>query len=169
MARNVEIKARLHNRQHVEMIVQSVADSGPTVLHQIDHFFVVRQGRLKLRILGEDQAELIFYNRPDQAGPKLSSYEQAKIEDPQQMARILRSGLGIQGTVEKKRTLYLIGQTRVHLDEVVGLGDFLELEVVLENQQSVEFAEEIAKEILKKLEITTDALVEGAYLDLLSQ
>jgi len=75
--------------------------------------------------------------------------------------------LGIRGVVEKHRKIIHVGQTRVHFDEVVGLGCFLELEVVLKENQSLEEAEEIAAELLGAFEVSSESLIEGAYIDLL--
>ena len=69
----------------------------------------------------------------------------------------------------KHRTLYLIGKTRVHLDRVEGLGDFMELEVVLADNESTESGVKVANELLRKLGIPPDHLIEGAYVDLLDK
>jgi len=76
---------------------------------------------------------------------------------------------GQAGRVCKNRTLLLSGRTRIHLDRVEGLGDFLELEVVLEEGESVESGEAVARELMQKLGIDPYQLVEGAYVDLLAQ
>ena len=145
MPRNVEIKARLNDRPAVEQAVRSLATSGPTMLRQTDTFFRVSRGRLKLRIVDETQGELIFYDRPDQARPKISQYTRVSIAEPETLATVLTQALGEIGTVRKTRTLYLIGRTRVHLDEVVGLGDYLELEVVLREDEPTSAGENEAR------------------------
>ncbi len=76
---------------------------------------------------------------------------------------------GASGVVEKRRRLFLVGQTRVHLDEVTGLGDFLELEVVLRAEQSVEEGQSIARALLAELGVAEGALVGPAYVELLAQ
>uniref|UniRef100_A0A8C3H8J1 CYTH domain-containing protein n=1 Tax=Chrysemys picta bellii TaxID=8478 RepID=A0A8C3H8J1_CHRPI len=80
---------------------------------------------------------------------------------------VLSQALGVQGVVKKERRLYVVGQTRVHLDRVEGLGDFLELEVVLSEQQSPEDGERVARRLMEELEVQEEDLVAGAYLDLL--
>ena len=75
--------------------------------------------------------------------------------------------LGVRGVVRKKRTLYLVGQTRVHLDEVEGLGDFMELEVVLHPGQSDAEGQVIARDLMTRLGVAEKDLLEGAYMDLL--
>lgn len=83
------------------------------------------------------------------------------------MLETLSAALGVIGTVRKHRVLYLSGQTRIHLDDVEGLGDFLELEVVLDDGQSTAEAERIANDLMAQLGITGDDLVAVAYIDLL--
>jgi predicted adenylyl cyclase CyaB len=169
MYANVEIKARLRDPLRVRPLIESLSDSPVQVLHQEDTFFRVSAGRLKLRSLGEGRGELILYHRTEEAGPKVSEYTLAPTSDPEAMRRILCSALGVEGRVRKERLLYLIGQTRVHLDRVDGLGEFLELEVVLAAEQPVEHGVRVARELLERLGIAEEDLVAGAYLDLLRE
>jgi len=81
---------------------------------------------------------------------------------------VLSNALGVRGVVRKRRTLFLVGQTRIHLDEVENLGLFVEIEVVLSLQQTVSEGVHIAEEIMEKLGISRDDLVEKAYIDLLN-
>jgi predicted adenylyl cyclase CyaB len=69
--------------------------------------------------------------------------------------------------IRKKRTLYLAGQTRIHLDEVEGLGNFMELEVVLRPDQSDAEGQAIANDLMKRLGVQEQDLIEGAYMDIL--
>nr|XP_041576625.1 uncharacterized protein LOC115492594 isoform X2 [Taeniopygia guttata] len=80
---------------------------------------------------------------------------------------VLSQSLGVLGTVRKERLLLLLGQTRLHLDRVEGLGDFLELEVVLRPEQSEQDGQRLAQELLRDLGVAESDLVPGAYLDLL--
>ncbi|XP_066175678.1 uncharacterized protein [Sylvia atricapilla] len=137
------------------------------VLFQTDTFFRVPRGRLKLRRTQDGRGELIFYERPDCAGPKLSKFSITPTADPEGLQAVLSQSLGILGTVTKERLLLLLGQTRLHLDRVQGLGDFLELEVVLRPEQSVEDGQRVAQELLRELGVGEQDLVCGAYLDLL--
>jgi len=85
------------------------------------------------------------------------------------MQKILCSALGTIGVVKKQRTLYLVGQTRVHLDIVDGLGEFIELEVVLLPGQTGADGRLVAEGMMKALQIPATALVKGAYIDLLQE
>lgn len=147
----------------------ATADSGPTEIFQDDTFFACPNGRMKLREFAGGQAELIFYQRPDRAGPKESFYVIAPTSSPGQLREALARGYGVIGRVRKRRTLFLAGRTRIHLDRVEGLGDFLELEVVLAEGESAEAGQAVAQELLQKLGVRRDELVAGAYMDLLAQ
>ena len=169
MAKNVEIKARLSNEQARDIETKAFLRSSlePESFHHIDTFYSVSSGRLKLRGFNDGSAELIAYNRPDRAGPKLSSYVCCPCEDPKSLNEALSRSVGVRGVVEKRRKVIHIGQTRVHLDEVVGLGNFLELEVVLRENQPLEEGEAIALEIMASFGIDSDSLIAVAYIDLL--
>jgi len=167
MARNIEIKARIEDIEALAAKVAEIADKGPIEIFQDDTFFACPNGRLKLRTFSADKAELIFYRRPDQAGPKESSYSIVPITEPDKTKEVLSQAYGQAGWVRKHRTLFIIGRTRVHLDSVEGLGRFLELEVVLAENESNESGVAVANELLHKLGISPDALIEGAYVDLL--
>ncbi|MFZ0426593.1 MAG: class IV adenylate cyclase [Acidobacteriota bacterium] len=168
MARNVEIKARIEGLGEIESRVRKIADDGPFDLAQDDTFFASPRGRLKLRELVPDRGELIFYLRQDVSGPKLSQYSIVRTSEPAELRRTLDQALGIAGRVRKRRRVYLIENTRVHLDEVEGLGTFVELEVVLSETQTVQEGEVIARRLMAQLGILETSLVEGAYLDLIT-
>ena len=85
------------------------------------------------------------------------------------MLAALTGANGIVGVVKKRRELFLLDQTRIHLDKVENLGTFLELEVVLEGDQTVEFGENIANQILSNLNVPRSCLISNAYIDLLQQ
>jgi predicted adenylyl cyclase CyaB len=167
MARNVEIKARIENVDTLLPRVKAIADSGPTEIFQDDTFFSCPNGRLKLRAFSESAGELIFYQRPDVAGPKESFYVISPTASPDTLREALSLAYGACGRVRKHRTLFLAGRTRIHLDRVDGLGHFLELEVVLAEGESTETGMGIARELLATLGISPQQLIEGAYVDLL--
>ena len=167
MARNVEIKARIASVETVAPRVAALADQGPIEIVQDDTFFACDRGRLKLRALSGQEGQLIFYRRPDQAGPKESSFVISPTTAPDTLREALSLAYGRSGRVRKQRTLYLIGRTRVHLDRVEDLGHFLELEVVLSEGEPMEPGVAEAHRIMVALGIAPDQLIEGAYVDLL--
>ncbi|MBB22528.1 MAG: adenylate cyclase [Roseibacillus sp.] len=169
MDRNVEIKARVRDYQHTARRARELASSEPVIIPQEDVFFPCPSGRLKLRILGPEHGELIFYQRPDQEGPKTSLYSLTPTSDPTGLRHVLATAYGEKAVVQKTRHLYLVGRTRIHLDRVEGLGDFLELEVVLAEEDSIEGGEAEAHRLMEPLGVLPEDLVPDAYVDLLDR
>jgi predicted adenylyl cyclase CyaB len=169
MPRNVEIKAEVEDLAALRRRVEEIADHGPSELRQVDTFFACADGRLKLRELDGSSAQLIYYRRADQAGPRESRYLVTPIPDAGSLKQILGAACGSLGVVSKRRWLYLVGATRIHLDQVEGLGSFIELEVVLHEDQAVEQGVVIAERLMESLGIRHDQLIETAYFDLLQQ
>lgn len=168
MNRNVEIKARVTDLAAVRKVAEQLADTGPVVLEQEDTFFHCPTGRLKLRHFGDSRpAELIYYWRGDSPGPKESRYVVHRTSDPSGLFAVLSAALEVRATVRKRRTVYLVGSTRVHLDEVEGLGQFVELEVVLRPDQQTSEGIDIAGDLMARLGITPTQLIDRAYVDLL--
>lgn len=167
MAFNIEIKARVRNFDEIRRRAENLSDKPVEVIPQEDTFFNTPQGRLKLRLLSGDRGQLIYYTRPDQEGPKRSDYHISHTSDPANLKRVLELAYGIRGVVQKTRYLYLVGQTRVHLDDVEGLGQFMELEVVMREGQSDAEGQAIAEDLMVSLGVEKTDLLEGAYMDLL--
>jgi adenylate cyclase class IV len=168
MPRNVEIKARIASVDALVERVAALADRGPFEIVQDDTFFACPAGRLKLRTLSPEHGELIFYRREDRRGPKESFYLCSATEAPASLRDLLAAAYGPAGRVQKRRTLFLVGRTRVHLDRVTGLGEFLELEVVLEDGEDAEGGIREAHRLMARLGVEASQLVEGAYVDLLA-
>ena len=169
MARNIEIKARIGSVEGIASKVAALADQGPFEIVQDDIFFTCVRGRLKLRAFSADNGQLIFYQRPNQTGPKESFFVVSPTAAPDSLREALSLAYGQAGRVRKHRTLYMIGRTRVHLDRVEDLGHFLELEVVLLEGDHLEPGVKEARSLMAALGIAPEQLVEGAYLDLLAQ
>lgn len=170
MNRNVEIKARItENLEPLLSRVAAIADHGPTKIFQDDTFFHCPNGRLKLRVFSGTEGELIFYQRPDGTEPKESKYVIAETAAPDSLREVLKLAYGDAGQVRKVRTLFRVGRTRVHIDQVEGLGNFLELEVVLAEGEPVESGVVVAHELLEKLGRSHNNLVAEAYVDLLAK
>jgi len=169
MPQNVEIKAPLTDPDDLRRRVAPLATDGPHRISQHDTFYRCRDGRLKLRRFADGSGELIAYRRPDENGPRTSQYRLVPCPDPDALHAALEESLGILGEVRKERTLWLVGRTRVHLDEVERLGCFVELEVVLDDGDPIEAGESEAAQLMEALGIDPSGLVPGAYLDLLLQ
>jgi len=167
MARNIEIKARVAEMATLAARAAAIADGGPVEIPQDDTFFGCATGRLKLRVYADGHGELIFYRRPDADGPKVSFYVLSPTESPDTLREALTLANGQEGRVVKHRTVFMVGRTRVHLDRVQGLGDYMELEVVLAEDESPEDGVREAHALMAQLGIAQDSLVTGAYHDLL--
>jgi predicted adenylyl cyclase CyaB len=168
MSRNVEIKARIDDAGAMRLKVAEIADDGPIEILQDDTFYHCDTGRLKLRLLSEHEGELIFYRRADNEGPKESFYLRSLTTTPITLRDSLEQAYGIAGRVQKCRTLFWMGRTRIHIDRVEGLGDYLELEVVLSEGEPVKQGIEEAIELMRRLGVDRSQLVKGAYVDLIS-
>jgi len=169
MSRNVEIKASISSVEALLPRVKTVADQGPFDIRQDDTYFACNTGRLKLRMFSEGEGELIYYRRADQQGPKESFYLRSPTTAPEVLRESLTLAYGRTGHVEKHRTLFLAGRTRIHLDRVSGLGHFLELEVVLEENEPFEVGVREADQLLASLGVERSQLIEGGYVDLLKE
>jgi predicted adenylyl cyclase CyaB len=169
MPRNIEIKAKIQSIDAIVRIVELIANEGPTQIAQDDTFFNCETGRLKLRTFSKNRGELIFYQRANDSGPKQSFYVRTQTDDPAGLGEALKLAYGVVGRVIKHRVLYIVGRTRIHLDRVEGLGEYLELEVVLTDSESIEAGVAQANALLAKLGIESAQLVDKAYVDLLSE
>ena len=168
MPRNIEIKARVASLDELVPRVAPIATEGPIEIAQDDSFFRCANGRLKLRDFADGRGELIFYRRADESGPKESFYLRTPTEAPAALRDTLMQACGGAGRVRKRRTLYLVGRTRVHLDEVEGLGAFVELEVVLGDGEDAGVGIAEAHALMGLLGIAPSQLVHTAYVDLLN-
>ena len=123
----------------------------------------------KLRALAPDRGQLVYYDREDAPGPRQSKYVLSPTADPASLESLLTASLGVRGVVTKVRYLYMVGNTRIHLDQVEGLGDFLELESVLGPGHSAGDGERAVSELMDRLGVADDDLIDVAYIDLLER
>lgn len=163
----MEIKARLTDFAPLRERARAIADGEPVIIDQVDTYFRSPTGRLKLREFSGGGGELIYYDRPDATAPTESGYILSPSSEPASLREALSRAMGVRAVVRKRRTLYMVGRTRVHLDEVEGLGSFVEVEVVLEPGEPAAEGVRTAREIMEALGIRREDLVEGGYIDLL--
>lgn len=166
---NVEIKARTEDPSGVAARAGAIADRGPAVFYQDDTYFDCPEGRLKVRLLSGSEGELIFYARADTKAAKESRYRIVPTSDPYGMINTMLERYGVLGQVRKKRTLFLVDNARIHLDDVEGLGYFVEIEVVLREDETVEQGTATVALLMEHLGIRKKDLVGESYLDLLSK
>lgn len=126
---NIEIKARTSEKDKIREILKSLGAEFKGVDHQVDTYFHVNKGRLKLRE-GNIENHLIYYTRDDVTGPKKSTVLLHKNTPGSNLKQILMLSLDILATVDKQREIYFIDNVKFHLDEVKGLGNFVEIEAI---------------------------------------
>ena len=164
---NVEIKAICNDPSFVRdyLMNHNAIFKGTDV--QTDTYFNVNAGRLKLRE-GNIENNLIFYNRTNQAGPKSSHFNIVKIENAKGLKEVLERSCGIRMIVRKKREIYYINNVKFHIDEVPGLGSFIEIEAgnILADKTESELSDQ-CNFYLKELGIKEEDLVAESYSDLL--
>lgn len=166
---NIEIKAHVHDFPALQRRAELLSDAPCQVIPQEDTFFSCPKGRIKLRELGPEHGQLVYYLRPDTAGPKHSDYKIFETDNPAGLKLILAQAYGVRGVISKVRYLYTVGQTRIHLDDVRGLGKFIELEVVLRVDQTDEQGQAIAEDLMRNLGVEEGDLIDGAYMDLMEK
>jgi len=169
MPENIEIKARVRDWESLKKKAEEICGSPAEVLKQEDTFFETKPRRLKLRVFSDDKGELIYYRKEDIPGPKRSDYQIVPIKSPAKVKAMLSKALGIRGTVIKSRTVYKKENVRIHLDEVEGLGRFVEIEVVLLSCHDRLQGEKSAKQFVEKLGIKETDLLEKSYIDMLKK
>ena len=168
MGKNVEIKASVKTIRDLVERISDLADSGPENIEQDDTFFKCDNGLLKLRDFSDGSGELIFYKRSKTEGPKTCFYEIIPTDAVHSLHKLLSKAYGQIGRVRKNRTLYMIGRTRVHVDQVEELGTFVELEVVLKEDESEVVGMREARELMAALGIEENALIDLTYVELLN-
>jgi adenylate cyclase class IV len=167
MARNVEIKVRVESLDAVHQRAAALSGAALELIEQDDVFYAVASGRLKLRRFADGSAELIHYERPDGSGARLSDYERVAVgEAAEALHRVLVRGLGVRARVRKQRWLARVGRSRLHLDRVEGLGDFVEIEVVLEDTECEADGRQVAEQLLAALGLAEAPRLATAYADL---
>jgi len=176
---NIEFKARLRNFKKIHAVLAQRHIALAATLRQTDTYFHAPNGRLKLREINDETAQLIFYQRPDNAEVKRSDYLIAPVASPAALHDVLGAAYGIRTVVRKTRELYLLPRQfgasagraapdliRLHLDTVESLGHFLEIEVILQDGESPQIAEQEAQFWLQEFGIAPEDLLSGSYADL---
>ena len=164
---NVEIKAFVNDPSFVRIYLVKHNATFKGTDEQTDTYFNVTTGRLKLRE-GNIENNLIFYSRSNQAGPKSSHFNLVKIEDAMGLKEVLEKACGIKMIVRKKREIYYINNVKFHIDEVPGLGSFIEIEAgnILVDKPESELLEQ-CNFYLKEFGIKEDELIAESYSDLM--
>ena len=179
MKKNLEFKAQC---QSLEGFYPRLADLNAThreKVHQIDTYFYMSaeksraisemcEPRLKLReASGWSEGWLIYYERPNQDTSRYSEYQLCEIPDPSTLKALLTAALGIKTVVQKQRELWMFSNTRIHLDRVADLGQFVELETVFQGQTEIEARNE-HQHVKSTLHLHTAKPIAVSYSDLMT-
>ncbi len=165
---NIEIKAKCFHPEKVEAFLLLNNAQFIGLDHQKDTYFQVPVGRLKLR-QGNIENSLIYYNRPNQEGPKQSDFSLSKVTDGKATEQLLEKALGIKVIVEKFRKIFFINNVKFHLDEVPGLGNFVEIEAgnIHDPAKTIDQLREQCAYYMKAFEISEKDLILHSYSDMI--
>ena len=167
MALNVEIKAKCSQPEKARQVLIDLGAEYKGRDHQIDTYFKVPNGRLKLRE-GNIEKNLIQYQRSNTAGPKSSFFKLYPVTESQQLKEMLVAANGILAVVDKQRDIYFIDNVKFHIDQVQQLGSFVEIEAgdLFKPSTSQELLDQ-CQHFMKALNISNEDLVDCSYSDLL--
>lgn len=165
--RNLEFKARLEDVAATLAKARSVGAELWGDLRQTDTYFDSPRGRLKLRETAGFQAELIYYERSEASGHRESDYFVSRFPDAASALDVLSRALPVRAVVRKKRTLVSLDTTRIHFDNVEGLGQFLEIEVPVQDDETA--AAERLDSLIEGLGFTWNDCIRASYVDLLAE
>lgn len=165
--RNIELKARDGDPARSLGICEALGATDRGMLVQRDTYFEVPQGRLKLREEEGAPPQLISYARLDQAQERLSHYRLVEVSDAASLKAALSERLGTKIVVSKQRRLFLWRDVRIHLDQVAGLGAFLEFEAVAPAHSDLRSEQERVWGLREVFAIKSEDLINCSYSDLL--
>lgn len=164
---NIEIKARCNQPDRIRKILTEHNADFKGTDHQIDTYFEVPEGRLKLR-QGTIENNLIFYRRDNKSGPKTSNINLVPAVHPKKLHALLDNALGTKIVVDKEREIYFINNVKFHIDEVKELGNFVEIEAIDEDGTIGEKKlREQCQKYLELFNISDNQLISHSYSDML--
>ncbi|MDA0683310.1 MAG: class IV adenylate cyclase [Bacteroidetes bacterium] len=165
---NIEIKARCDDHDHIRRVLSDMGSRLVGTDHQVDTYFQVPEGRLKLRE-GSIENSLIFYQRSDQAGPKRSDVQLYRVKPPDpSLKKVLGEALGIFVVVDKQREIHFVDNVKIHLDRVQELGTFLEIEAIdADGTHSQDTLQAQCEEFMRLFDVQESDLLEDSYSDML--
>jgi adenylate cyclase, class 2 len=161
------LKARDRDPDKSEAVCGALGARDCGTLIQRDTYFQARAGRLKLREETGASPHLIAYQRPDQAGERESRYRIVQVECPEELKVALSDALGIKAVVSKRRRLHVWEKVRIHLDDVEGLGSFIEFEAIAPPDSDLSKEQTKIETLRAEFGIREVDLVPGSYGDLI--
>lgn len=165
--KNLELKISIDNKKNIINALKEISAKNKGVLNQIDTYFNTKKGRLKTREINNNNFELIYYQRPDTSKSKISNYHVISLskKDCETLKNTLRDTNGLKVIVKKERNLWIHKNTRIHIDKVNKLGNFLELETVI-NEANLKTANQEHSQLIELLEIAKHKKIKKSYSDL---
>jgi len=164
--KNIELKFRCKDFIHALKAVKILSAINKGVLKQTDIYFNIKPGRLKLRTINNAEHQLIYYKRANIKGSRVSNYFIEENYHLNRVENILESIYGIKAVVTKKRRLFIYKNCRIHLDEVKGLGKFIEFEVVCSNIIEEQNASRLMDFMKREFKVITNNIIKNSYSDL---
>lgn len=167
MPLNIEFKARCKDLDRIRNVLKNVRARLSGIDHQTDTYFDVPSGRLKLRN-GNVERSLIFYRRDEAKSPRRSDVWLAPCPEPGPMLDLLTAALGVRCVVEKRREIYFHEDAKIHVDEVPGLGSFVEVEVVSRRDEGdPDRMHASCRAWMQRLGIGNEDLIADGYADMI--
>ena len=166
MPTNLELKASIDSPKEILLIAKRIGRSRGTLV-QTDTYFSVPDGRLKLREVPNRLGELISYRRNEGKGERWSDYSVYRVRNAAALKKALCRVFQIDIIVRKRRKLFLYRGARIHIDHVLGLGDFIEFEVVV--RKGRRGARAVYAELMKLFLIGRKKVIRSSYADLVRE
>jgi predicted adenylyl cyclase CyaB len=164
---NIEIKAHCRDPERVREVLRGAGADFKGTDSQTDTYYKISRGRLKLR-QGTIENALIFYQRPDQPGPKRAEVSLYRTTPQSSLAQVLEDALEILVVVKKQREIYFLGNVKFHIDSVEGLGCFVEIEAIdADGSIGIDTLRRQCESFMKQLGILTADLINRSYSDML--
>ena len=166
---NIEIKARFRRTRRSNNTLKKIGAHFEAVESQIDTYFNVDNGRLKIRERDTGAPQLIQYFREDKHSPRPSYYEIVHLGSVERVKKTLQKEHGIRAVVRKKREIWIWEKVRIHFDIVERLGDFIEFEAVMDDKSEMMIREEEVRRLMVEFGIDEQHLVKESYVDLMER
>ncbi len=164
---NFEFKAHLKNEARLRATLVQLGARRVGTDHQVDTYFRVPRGRLKIRE-GNLENALIYYRRSNQTRPRRSDVEMVPLAKGNALRALLTEWLEPWSVVEKRRQIYFVSNVKIHLDRVKGLGEFVEVEAISHGQDPQKARRQAAK-FRRLLGIAHSGIVGQSYADLVRE
>jgi adenylate cyclase class IV len=173
MSHNLELKARCSNLRRARKLARDAGARFVSTIDPSDFYFFVPSGRLKLRTIreaGKSRSELIWYRRPDKTAARISAYCIVPVRHPSSVKGALAAALGVRAVVRKRRELWMHHNIRIHLDEVRGLGRFIEFEAeaVLSANDDARTSRRRLRTLCTLMRVRRSDLLPCSYVDMLA-